>query len=131
MTDFEYTEKNLYDLLLILCDMLSSENISSHEEILCEFIKKTELEGKPLRPSLKLMNKYTRLRATLEYTSCNLSYNSQKKILDIMEEMWPEDSEVIQQLQHAAENMHSSYKNGNLKPTMSSKEFIRTLLSKK
>lgn len=128
MNDFEYTEKNLYDLLFILCDMLSSENISSHEEIVCGFIKTIELEGKPLKPFIKIMMKHKHLRSTLKNTALNISYGSQKKILGIMSEAWPEDIDVINRLQHVAYMLHLGAKNNTPLPHMSGKLLIQNLL---
>jgi hypothetical protein len=110
MNDIENSEKTLYDLLIILCDILSSENIVYHEEILCQFIRTIELQGKPLKLFIQITFKHKHLRSALENTFRNMSYTAYKNILEVMQEMWPEDIEMINHLQHIAHTVSSGLK---------------------
>jgi hypothetical protein len=128
MSDFENSKKDLYDLLLILCDMLSSENIAYHEEILCQFVRTIELQGSPLRPFIQIAMKHKHLRSILEYTFRNISHASHQRILGVMQEVWPEDMEMIHRLEHAAHIVSLGFKH-NGSPHMSGKILMQKLLT--
>ena len=103
MDKIENSEKTLYDLLMILCDMLLSENTECHAKIICQFIRTIELQGKPIKPFIKIILKHKHFRSTLANTFRNTSHASHRKILEVMEEMWPEDIEMVKYLQHTAD----------------------------
>jgi hypothetical protein len=93
-----------HEALISLANTLRRSEISSHEKLICEFIKSWTINGRKPKKALDIFLPIivgdADLRSSIDAILETLSVPSQSLIIQTLEKTWPQDDAIIHRLKH-------------------------------